>query len=603
VPEFQRHDRFETIGCRSFAESLQCKRERGTIDGHHLTMRTTPDTAALDADLAALRASARAWAATPLAGKRALLEAVRRATAEVAGEWVRVCCQGKGIATASPAAGEEWMSGPYALLANLAALIRQVGQLEAGSDPLERIRARTLPGGQVALRVFPAAAEDRLVVGYSAEVWLRQGVTPAEARAGVARRLRDPARPGQVALVLGAGNISSIPPLDALAKLYQDNAVALIKLNPVNAYLEPVLNRALAPFVERGFVRVTSGGADVGSYLAHHREVDTVHITGNAASHDALVFGAGEEGGRRKRARQPLLTKPVTSELGGVGPVVVVGGRWSDAAVAAQAENVATQRLHNSGFNCIASQIVVLPRSWPQADRFLEHLRRALRAAPDRRAWYPGAADRQRAAVAAHPGAELLGGDPEVPRTLLADLDPGDADEPAFRTEYFGPVLGVTRLPGDGAAEFLDNAVSFCNQRLQGDLGAGLIAAPRTLRELGPRFDDGIARLRYGTVAVNCWVGPIFGMPRATWGAFPVHDVHDVGSGIGIVHNALLLDPDHVERAVGRGPFRPWPRPLWSVTNRTAHVTGERMTRFAAAASWGRALPRVVAAIAPSLQG
>jgi aldehyde dehydrogenase (NAD(P)+) len=264
---------------------------------------------------------------------------------------------------------------------------------------------------------------------------------------------------------------------------------------------------------------------------------------------------------------------------------------------------VATQRLHNSGFNCIASQVVVLPRSWPQADRFLDHLRRALRAAPARRAWYPGAADRQRLAVATHPGAELLGGDPEVPRTLLADLDPGDPDEPAFRTEYFGPVLGVTRLPGDSPAGFLDNAAAFCNERLLGDLGAALIAAPRTLRELGPRFEAGIARLRYGTVAVNCWVGPIFGMPRATWGAFPGHDVHDVGSGVGIVHNALLLDPDQVERSVGRGPFRPWPRPLWFVTNRTAQVTGERMTRFAAEPSWARSLPKAAAAIASSLRG
>ena len=561
------------------------------------------DPTALDADVAALRAAAGEWATTPLAGKRRLLEAVRGATAAVAEEWVRVCCQGKGIATGSPAAGEEWMSGPYAVLVNVAALVRLLGRLEAGASPLDRLRARALPGGRVALRVFPSLPEDRLVVGYSAEVWLRPGITLEQAETGVARRLREPGQPGRVALVLGAGNISSIPPLDALAKLYQDNAVTLIKLNPVNADLEPVLNRALAPLVERGFVRVTSGGADVGSYLAHHPDVDAVHITGNAASHDALVFGPGEEGARRKRARRPLLTKPVTSELGGVGPVVVVGGRWSDAAVAAQAESVVTQRLHNSGFNCIASQIVVLPRSWPEADRFLEHLRRGLRAAPGRVAWYPGAADRQRAAVAAHPGAELLGGDPEVPRTLLADLDPGDADEPAFRTEYFGPVLGVTRLPGDSPAEFLDNAVTFCNERLQGDLGAGLIAAPRTLRELGPRVEAGIARLRYGAVAVNCWVGPIFGMPRATWGAYPGHDLHDVGSGVGIVHNALLLDPGHVERTVGRGPFRPWPKPLWSVTNRTAQVTGERMTRFAAEASWGRAVPRVLAAIASSLRG
>jgi aldehyde dehydrogenase (NAD(P)+) len=561
------------------------------------------DIAALDRDLAVLRSSAREWVTIPLAEKRSLLEALRGATAEVADEWVRVSCQGKGIAMNSPAAGEEWMSGPYALLSNVAALIQLIEHLEAGTNPLDRVKLRRLPGGQVALRVFPAVAQDRVVVGYTAHVWLRPGVTLEQAKAGVARRLRDTDLPGQVSLVLGAGNISSIPPLDGLTKLYQDNAVVLIKLNPVNAYLEPVLNRAFAPFVERGFMRITAGGIDVGSYLVRHAEVDSIHITGNSASHDAVVFGPGEEGARRKLARESLITKPITSELGGVGPVVVVPGRWRDSALRLQAENLATQRLHNSGFNCIATQIVVLPQSWPQAGRFLDYLRQAIRDAPDRPAYYPGAADRQRRAVEAHPKAELLGGDPDVPRTLLTDLHADNAGEPAFRTEYFSPVLGVTRLPGATAAEFLDNAVEFCNERLLGDLGVGLIVTPQTIRGLRPRLDAVIARLRYGTVAINCWVGPIFGMPRAPWGAFPGHDVYDVGSGVGVVHNALLLDPDHVERSVGRGPFHPWPKPLWFVTNRTAHTTGERMTRFAAEASWGKAMPRLLTVLTSSLQG
>jgi hypothetical protein len=561
------------------------------------------NTPALDRDVAALHSSARDWVTTPLAEKRELLEVLRGATAAVADEWVRVSCQGKGVAIHSPAAGEEWMSGPYALLSNAAALIRLLEQLEAGTNPLDRVRVRTLSNGQVALRVFPSVAQDQVVVGYTAHVWLRPGVTLEQAKSGVARRLRDTDLPGQVSLVLGAGNISSIPPLDGLTKLYQDNAVVLIKLNPVNAYLEPVLNRAFAPFIERGLVRITAGGVDLGSHLVRHPEVDSIHITGNSASHDAVVFGPGEEGTRRKQAREPVITKPITSELGGVGPVVVVPGRWSDSALRLQAQNVATQRLHNSGFNCIGTQIVVLPQTWPQAGRFLDYLRQAIQDAPDRPACYPGAADRQRRAVEAHPEAELLGGDPDVPRTLLTDLHPDNAGEPAFRTEYFGPVLGVTRLPGATAAEFLDNAVEFCNERLLGDLGVGVIAAPHTIRELGTRLDTAIARLRYGTVAINCWVGPIFGMPRATWGAFPGHDIYNVGSGVGIVHNALLLDPDHVERSVGRGPFHPWPKPLWFVTNRTAHTTGEQMTRFAAEASLGKAMPRLLEVLTSSLRG
>jgi hypothetical protein len=561
------------------------------------------NTTALDSNIADLRSAARVWVTTPLGEKRRLLHDLHRASADVADEWVRLSCEAKGIALDSPAAGEEWTSGPYALLTNAAALARTIEQLEAGTDPLDRVRVRTLHNGRVALRVFPADARDRVLVGYTGYVWLRPGISLDQARAGVGRRLRDTSLPGEVGLVLGAGNINSISPLDGLTKLYQDNAVVLIKLNTINAYLEPVFNRAFASFVERRFVRITTGGADVGSYLVSHPEVDSVHITGSSASHDAVVFGPGEEGARRKDAREPLLSKPITSELGGVGPVVVVPGRWKDSILRLQAQNVATQRLHNSGFNCVATQIVVLPQNWPQADQFVDYLRRAIREAPNRPAYYPGAADRQRGAVEAHPKAELLGGDPDVPRTLLTDLRCDNMDEPAFRTEYFGPVLGVTHVPGGTPAEFLDNAVQFCNDRVLGDLGVGLMASPQTIRTLGPVFNEAITRLRYGTVAINCWVGPVFGMPCGTWGAFPGHDIYDVGSGTGIVHNALLLDPDHVERTVGRGPFQPWPKPPWFVTNRTAHITGEQMTRFAAEESLTKAMPKVLAALTSSLRG
>jgi hypothetical protein len=39
------------------------------------------------------------------------------------------------------------------------------------------------------------------------------------------------------------------------------------------------------------------------------------------------------------------------------------------------------------------------------------------------------------------------------------------------------------------------------------------------------------------------------------------------------------------------------------VTNRTAHITGEQMTRFAAEASLGKAMPKVLAALTSSLRG
>ncbi|MFE3451867.1 hypothetical protein ACFXJ8_23395 [Nonomuraea sp. NPDC059194] len=113
-----------------------------------------------------------------------------------------------------------------------------------------------------------------------------------------------------------------------------------------------------------------------------------------------------------------------------------------------------------------------------------------------------------------------------------------------------------------------------------------------------------VADLRYGTIGVNAWTAVGYLTPRATWGAFPGHTLADVQSGIGVVHNALLLD--HTERTVVTGPFRPAPRsvlhgemtispkPPWFVTNTTAARTGRLLTEFAARPRW-RALPAIVA--------
>ncbi|MGW1073717.1 aldehyde dehydrogenase family protein [Streptomyces sp. NPDC002537] len=530
----------------------------------------------------ALRGAAAEWAALPVAGRLALLAAVRPRIVAVAERWVAESCRAKGIAPGSPAAGEEWLTGPYPLLAYVDALAATLRAVGAGRDPLRRARFAARPGGRTAVRVLPYEPADRLLLyGFRAEVWLAPGVDEARARAGAGRGARPEA--GGVCLVLGAGNINSIAPLDVLHRLYAAGTVVLLKLNPVNDYLAPLLRDVFAPFVERGFVRITTGGAAAGSALVNDPDVTSVHITGSAATHDAIVFGPGPEGAARRAAGRPLLGKPVTSELGGVGPAVVLPGPWSRADLRFQARHLAAQKLSNNGFNCAAVQVVVVPEHWDARAEFLAELRAALRAAPARAAWYPGAAERWNRAVAGRPDVELLDS-AEVPRTLLPRVGPG-ADDAAFRGEFFGPVLAVTALPGRTPAEFLDRAVEFCDSAVSGTLGVNLIAPPRTLRALGAGFHEAVARLRYGTVGVNCWTAVGYAVPRAVWGAYPGHTLADVGSGIGAVHNALLLPG--VERTVVTGPFRAAPRalspvPPWFVDNRTAHRTGRLLFAYTA---------------------
>ena len=135
------------------------------------------------------------------------------------------------------------------------------------------------------------------------------------------------------------------------------------------------------------------------------------------------------------------------------------------------------------------------------------------------------------------------------------------------------------------------------NDDFLGTLGANLLIEPAERKKLGAGFDEAIARLAYGTIAINSWTGLGFLSAGAPWGAFPGHTLDNVQSGIGVVHNALLLDsPERtvVHRAVparsrapcAHGEFALFPKPPWFVTARSAATTGRRLTRFAAKPSW-----------------
>ncbi|MBM7413597.1 MULTISPECIES: aldehyde dehydrogenase family protein [Nocardiaceae] len=555
----------------------------------------------VDAALRDLAQGEAAWARASLGDRADLLDRVAALTASKAQEWVDAAARFKKLPAASALLGEEWLSGPYSVVTACHVLAQSLRQLAVGKSPLADARIGSGPGGRTTVQVLPSNIFDTLLLnGFSAEVWLEPGVDADTARRDAGLAQRNPTETGGIGAVLGAGNITSIAPLDTLYELIAHNRVVALKLNPVTDPMEPVLRAVFAPLVELGAVRILTGGPDVGSYLVHHDAVAHVHMTGSSITHDAIVFGTGEEGAERRKANTPLLDVPISSELGGVSPVIVIPGEWSDADIRFQAEHVVTQRLHNGGYNCVAAQVVVISSEWPQRDAFLAALRTALHEAPDREPYYPGSATRVAGARADYPGAESLG--PSGGRTLVSDLDP-DSYRALLTTEYFAPVLGVIEIPYTGQ-RFVDEAVRMSNEEFVGTLGVNVIAHPDTLSSLGAAVDEMLEDLRYGTIALNAWTGVGFLTAAATWGAFPGHTLDDVQSGIGVVHNALLID--RPERTIVRGPFRPAPRsilkgeftlspkPPWFVTNRTAAITAKRFTAFAAAPSW-KALPAIFA--------
>ena len=550
--------------------------------------------ATLDGAIDDLTKGAAQWASTPLAERAELLAATHAAMAAQAQRWALRARDIKGLDATSQLVGEEWISGPYAALAGVGTLAHTVAGLAAGKSPLFGIKTGTAPGNRVTVPVLPHTAYEALLLhGYKAEVWLKPGVSAAEAVAAAGLGERTPTVSGGVGLVLGAGNITSIPPLDVLYEIVANNRAVLLKLNPIMAGMMSVYLAALQPLVSAQLLRIVQGGAAEGTYLAHHPGIAHVHMTGSIATHDAIVWGTGTEEVTRRAAGTPLLAKPMTSELGGVSPIILLPSTWTTRDLRYQAEHVATQRLHNGGYNCIAGQIVVLSSDWPQKEAFLAELRAALERAPQRRAWYPGSDSRMEDARSSYPKAQRLANGTR----LLVDIEVGGDATAITSTEYFSPVLGVVELPGTGQA-YLDTAVATVNRDFVGTLGANIIADPHVIKNLGIGFQNAVAALRYGTVAINAWTGLGFLTATASWGAFPGHSIDDVQSGIGVVHNALLIDG--VERTVVTGPFRPFPRsfahgefalfpkPPWFVTARSARTTGRLLAGFVAKPSWAK---------------
>lgn len=561
-----------------------------------LTSSVPPPTSAfqLDRSLATLQRQAAGWLEVPLGRKVEYLRSIARRTLEAAPALVGDALVAKGVDELW--AGEDWVAGPLTQLRTVRFLIDTLEGIErTGRIPLRDRDISTRPDGQVVVAVTPADLYDRVLYpGLRAEVWLDPEVRREEVvdAAGAIYTRPESALPG-VALVLGAGNVASIGPLDVIHKLFVEGHPSLLKFSPVNEYIGPHVEHAFSDLMADGLVRTAYGGADVGQYLVHHPDVTTIHITGAARSHDAIVWGPGEEGTRRKGTGAPLIDKPITSELGNVSPVIVVPGGWKERDLRFQAEHVATQMVQNNGFNCNAAKVLILHSEWPQRDAFLTHLRRALSEVPARPAYYPGSEDRWEQFVASHPSVEILGSRAEgvIPPALLLGLDP-EFEHMAFTEEAFCSLAATTELGGGDAASFLERAVSFCNESLDGTLNATILVDPGAARELGPALDAAVAGLRYGAVGVNVWAAAAFVLGVTSWGAFPGHELDDIQSGIGHVRNARLLPMP--QKSVVFAPFRMFPKPAWFVTHHNAHRTMARAAAIEAEPSVRR-LPRLVA--------
>lgn len=536
---------------------------------HSGVIPPTPQ-AELDAAVAELEAHKDLWAKLDLNERISILDQILVDLHAVEEKWILASIQAKGLKGNDFGEAEEW-----ALLAYVYRTVRLLGEslrdIQRHGRPQIPGPIDTLPNGQVRAQVFPVDRYDSMVFsGMTAEVRMQPGITIDQVIDNQARFYRDDAAEGKVVLVLGAGNASMLIPTDFMHKLFVEGRVVVLKMNPVNDYLGPIIEEGFRALIERNFFRVVYGGAKEGNYLCHHPGIDELHMTGSDKSFDQIVFGPGEEGAERKAQRRPLIDKPFTCELGNVTPVIVVPGPWKEEEIDDWGEKLARWLIINAGFNCLTPRVIIQAAGWDQRQELVQAVGKNLAQTETREAYYPGAQKRHENFLAAHPNCQQHGTstDGKLPWTLIQDVDANNTDDVCFKNEAFCGMFAETALDAEDVPTFLAAAVNFANEHLWGNLTATLVVHPDTLQdpEAAQAVEDAIADLRYGMVLINQYAALGFFAMTTPWGGYPGNDIYDIQSGIGVTTNSLMFA--NPQKSVVRNPFKVTPNPL-SLHSRT----------------------------------
>jgi acyl-CoA reductase-like NAD-dependent aldehyde dehydrogenase len=540
----------------------------------NLPSTTVEAVAAVASVAAGARERARGFARAPVSRKIAALIEVRSRLFARGHELARLGATAKGIDRRPGGTAEELLAGAVIIQRYVRLLAESLTQIrERGAPLIEDERVERLSSGEVSVRVMPHSLADRaLFMPYSIDVRLAAHVDAADVRSAQASFYDNQAPEGSVVAVLGAGNVASIPALDVLHECFVAGRACVLKMSPVNAYLGPAFEHIFAPIVELGGLRIVYGGADAGKALLASPDIDHVHMTGSIETHDAIVWGpVGAEQAERLRTGKPLLQKTITSELGNISPVVVVPGPYTERELADVAQNIAGMLFNNASFNCNAAKLLVLPTHL--VEPVTSRLEALFAAQPPRAAYYPGAMARYAALTGkGAPGRvwSAPAGEGQLPWTLLTGLTPGSRAE-SFQLEPFCPLLSVVEIDEREPEAFLAQATRFLNEEVWGTLNAMLVVPSGW--EGDPSVEAAVARaideLRYGTVAVNYWPAIGYGTGTPPWGGHPSATLQDAQSGIGFVHNALMLE--HIQKVVLRGPFRSFPKQFYYPSHR--HLT------------------------------
>ena len=535
----------------------------------------------MDQALAVLTAHKDAWATMDIPGRIVLLDQMKQDLSKVENRWITAGMAAKETHAESMAEGEEWW--------NLILVYRHIRFLRKALQDIAQFgkpqipgKVTTRPNGQVVAQVVPYDSKEQFALpGVRAEVWMDPSVSVQGGGIPQASfyHLRD--KKGQVCLVLGAGNMAALVVEDFLHKMFVEGQVVALKMNPVIEYLGPIFRDGFDCLIHAGYLQILYGGASEGAYLCNHAAVDNIHMTGADRTFDAIVFGSGTAGKKRKQAHRPQFTKNFSAELGNISPVIVVPGPWTQQDIKNQSARLGSALVPNSGCYCLSPRMMIQMKNWEHREELNRGIADFLETIKTRKAYYPGSFELHRQFVEAHPQALQLG-KPEqghLPWTFIVDVDATNLDDICFKREPFLSLYSETSLEAHNVVDFIHKAVEFANERLWGNLVATIVVHPASLKDkaVAAAVDQAIADLRYGSIVINHWGLLAYYMKITPWGAYPGNELHDIQSGIGFVNNPLMLD--RVQKSVIYSDFAPLVDPfLANLTNN--YLVFRQSTRY-----------------------
>jgi len=315
-----------------------------------------------------------------------------------------------------------------------------------------------------------------------------------------------------------------------IAAVAAGNAV-VVKPSELAPATSELMARLVPLYLDPEAVRVVEGAADV-----------TQDLMSQGFDH-ALFTGGTEIGRKIMAAAAPTLT-PVTLELGGKSPVLVL----ADADLDVTARRIAWTKLLNSGQTCIAPDYILADRSIAKelTDKIVATIAkfRADQPDPSLRIVNERQFDRLVSIISATEGTVVTGGGSDratlsIEPTVVVDPGPNDS---VMADEIFGPILPIITVGST------DEAVAFVNSRPKPLALYVFTSSQQKGRDLIDRMPSGGAVINH--IAMHCLV------PQLPFGGVGA-------SGMGAYHGQWGFEALSHRRAVLAKPAKPDPSLLY----------------------------------------